>query len=91
MKKAFVIANPQIAERYRNDGFLVSECVKSVQIAQALLLAFVLGLEPLDVGILWCDDIDFLDREWMKKIKDFSGANFFVSESAEEIYAYATF
>jgi len=88
MKKAFVIANPAIAEKYEKEGFVVTKCAKSIQVAQALLLAFVLGLEPTEVGILWCDDLDFLDREWLEKIKDFSGANFFVSESADAISSF---
>jgi hypothetical protein len=91
MKKAFVIANREVANRYREEGFQVTECEKSIQVAQALTFAFVLSLEPTDVGIFWCDDIDFLGREWFSKIKDFSGANFFVSGSAEETSASGIF
>jgi hypothetical protein len=91
MKKAFVIDNKAVAEKYRSEGYTVTECVKSVQVAQALLLAFILGLESTDVGIFWCNDIDFIGREWFSKIREFSGANFFVSESAEATSVSETF
>lgn len=74
MKKAFVLENAQKAEELRTLGFKVTECQKSVQVAQALLLAFVLGLEPADEALLVVD-IDFLDREWYEKVIRVSSAN----------------
>ena len=74
MKKAFVIENAAKAEELIQGGYRVTECRKSIQVAQALLLAFILGLEPEDEAVLIVD-VDFLDREWVEKILAVSSAN----------------
>lgn len=82
MKKAFVLDNEGKAEELVQRGYRVTECRKSVQVAQALVLAFVLGLEPDDEAV-FVVDVDFLDREWFEKILKATAANFSVLETGD--------
>lgn len=69
MKKAFVIEDAEKAEELRAQGFAVEECNKnSVQVAQALILAFLLDLAPEDEGVFFCTDIEFVDSLWLKQV-----------------------